>query len=185
MASAAPQLYTAAIAPGLTTSQFHAQDELGQYTYGYAGKFPRNIPSADNSSFSSVNESIPIISISIKIFLCYNCVGGPSAKTETKTADGITRGSYSYVDAHGILQTANYISDPVNGFRVSRTDLPVGPVPLTSAVVAAPLPVQYAASAPVHFASALPIPVGDTPEVAAAKAEHFRAHAEARARIAL
>lgn len=83
------------------------------------------------------------------------------------------------------MQTANYISDPVNGFRVARTDLPVGPAPAPLVAAAAPVPVQYAAApAPVHVA-ALPIPVGDTPEVAAAKAEHFRAHAEAAARASL
>lgn len=56
----------------------------------------------------------------------YGYVGPFSAKTETKTADGITRGGYSYIDANGILQTVHYISDPINGFRVSATNLPVG-----------------------------------------------------------
>ena len=51
-----------------------------------------------------------------------------SAKVETKSADGVTHGSYSYVDANGLLQTANYISDPVNGFRVAATNIPVAPV---------------------------------------------------------
>lgn len=50
-----------------------------------------------------------------------------SAKTETKTADGITRGGYSYIDANGILQTVQYVSDPVNGFRVKATNLPQAP----------------------------------------------------------
>lgn len=67
-------------------SQFHAQDELGQYTYGY-------------------ND-------------------GLSSKVESKTADGITQGSYAYVDSNGILQNVNYISDDVNGFRVSASNLP-------------------------------------------------------------
>ncbi|XP_065211221.1 uncharacterized protein LOC135839221 isoform X2 [Planococcus citri] len=67
--------------------QFHSQDELGQYSYGY--------------------------------------FGGPSSKVETKTSDGITRGGYSYVDANGILQRVNYISDPINGFRVHTTNFPV------------------------------------------------------------
>lgn len=49
-------------APG-TQSKYHAQDELGQYQYGY---------------------SSPL-----------------SAKNEIKTFDGITRGSYSYIDANG------------------------------------------------------------------------------------
>lgn len=46
-------------------SQYHSQDALGQYTYGYNG--------------------------------------GSSAKVETKSLDGVTRGSYSYVDAEGEL----------------------------------------------------------------------------------
>lgn len=50
-----------------------------------------------------------------------------SAKTETKTADGITRGGYSYIDANGILQTVQYVSDPVNGFRVKASNLPQAP----------------------------------------------------------
>ena len=50
-----------------------------------------------------------------------------SAKVETKSADSVTHGSYSYVDANGLLQTANYVSDPVNGFRVAATNIPVAP----------------------------------------------------------
>merc|ERR1712133_265620 len=59
-------------------------------------------------------------------------------------------GSYSYVDANGVLQTTNYIADGL-GFRVQATNLPVAP--------AAP------------EVAALAAPVEDTPEVAAAKAE--------------
>merc|ERR1712110_523989 len=73
-------------APDITNSQFHAQDDLGQYNYGYSH------PS--------------------------------QTKQELKTADGVTRGSYSYVDANGLLQTVNYISDAM-GFRVAATNLPV------------------------------------------------------------
>ena len=68
------------------SSQYHAQDDLGQYNYGY----------------SNPN----------------------SAKVETKSADGIVRGSYTYIDAHGKLQTTQYISDAF-GFRVAATNLPV------------------------------------------------------------
>ncbi|XP_069679343.1 cuticle protein 19.8-like [Periplaneta americana] len=96
--------------PVSLASQYHAQDALGQYSYGYSA--------------------------------------GPSSKAETKTADGVTRGGYSYVDANGIVQTVNYVSDPVNGFRVAATNLPVH------------------APAPVH----------DTPEVSAAKAAHAVAY---------
>ncbi|XP_069698857.1 uncharacterized protein [Periplaneta americana] len=33
----------------------------------------------------------------------YGYSGGPSVKTETRTADGITRGGYSYIDGHGLV----------------------------------------------------------------------------------
>ena len=79
-----PSYVSASGAP--THSQYHSQDELGQYNYGYA--------TAD------------------------------SAKSEVKTADGIVQGTYSYVDANGILQTTNYVSDAW-GFRVAATNLPV------------------------------------------------------------
>ena len=72
------------------SSQYHAQDELGQYNYGY---------------------STP-----------------ESSKVETKTADGIVRGSYTYIDADGRLQTVQYISDAL-GFRVAGTNVPVHVVP--------------------------------------------------------
>ncbi|GFG34505.1 hypothetical protein Cfor_06437 [Coptotermes formosanus] len=140
--------YVAAAPIGIATSvssQYHAQDTLGQYSYGYSG--------------------------------------GPSAKTETRTADGITRGGYSYIDGHGLVQSASYVSDPVNGFRVAATNLPVGPsapaAPIAPIIQAAPA--VLAAPAPIAVpavAAAVPL---DTPEVAAAKAAHFAAHAEAKA----
>jgi Insect cuticle protein len=141
----------------VASSQYHAQDELGQYSYGYAG--------------------------------------GPSAKHEVKTWDGVTRGGYSYVDANGIVQTVNYIADAVHGFRVAATNLPLGPgaapapVHDTPEVVAArsahlaahaaakvAVPVNVVAAAPL----AAPVPVVDTPEVAAAKVAHLAAHAAAK-----
>merc|ERR1712109_80050 len=88
---AAPVVASAPVAAAATpvdatNSQYHAQDDFGQYNYGY----------------SDPN----------------------SVKQEVKTADGVTRGSYSYVDANGIVQTVNYISDAM-GFRVAATNLPV------------------------------------------------------------
>lgn len=109
-----PAAPAAVVAP--VSSQYHAQDELGQYSYGYAS--------------------------------------GLSAKAETKTFDGVTRGGYSFVDATGKLQSVEYVSDAVNGFRVAASNLPVAP--------AAP-------------AVALPVPVVDTAEVAEAKAKHLAA----------
>ncbi|GAB0090411.1 hypothetical protein DMENIID0001_051420 [Sergentomyia squamirostris] len=112
---AAPTLYA-----GPFVSQYHSQDELGQYSYGYSG--------------------------------------GPSAKTETKTIDGVTRGAYSYIDANGLLQSVEYTADPLNGFRAAATNLPVAPVDTNVA----------------------PLPVQDTPEVVAARAQHLAAVDEAK-----
>ncbi|XP_042867034.1 translation initiation factor IF-2-like [Penaeus japonicus] len=84
----APGLVPAA-APTQILSQFHSQNELGGYEYGYEG--------------------------------------GPSTKHEIRTPDGVTRGSYSYVDANGELQTVSYVADDLHGFRVVATNLPEGP----------------------------------------------------------
>merc|ERR1719474_1056400 len=109
------------------SSQFHAQDEFGQFSFGHAG--------------------------------------GPSARTEARNAYGVTTGSYQYIDATGLLQTVNYIADPVNGFRVSGTNLPAAPVAAAVAALAGPAPVV------------------ETPEVAAARAE-FQAAFDAAAAAA-
>nr|CAD7197188.1 unnamed protein product [Timema douglasi] len=137
------------------STQYHAQDELGQYSYGYSG--------------------------------------GPSAKQETRTLDGVTRGGYSYIDAHGLVQSASYVSDPINGFRVAATNLPVGPsapapvhavptVAVHSAGLAAPV-ITPSLVDPVAIAAGAPLPVGDTPEVIAAKIDHYNAHVEAKANL--
>ena len=80
----------------------------------------------------------------------YGYEGGPSAKSEIKTLDGVTQGSYSYVDPESKLQTVNYVADSL-GFRVAATNLPTPPV----------------------YDGKAPEPVEDTPEVKAAKAEHL------------
>ncbi|XP_014478932.1 PREDICTED: uncharacterized protein LOC106746651 [Dinoponera quadriceps] len=69
-----------------------------------------------------------------------------SARSEVRTSNGATRGTYSYVDKAGVIQIAHYVADGENGFRVVATNLPQ-----------APLPVQ------------------DTPEVMAARTEHLQA----------
>lgn len=93
----------------------------------------------------------------------YGYNGGLSAKEELRTYDGVTRGSYSYIDANGILQTVEYTADPINGFRAAATNLPKAP--LAERLVG-------------------PEPVPDTPEVALAKIEHARAYNEAALRAA-
>merc|ERR1712165_247877 len=124
--------------PATPSSQFHAQDEFGQSSFGY----------------ENIN----------------------SAKTETKDAFGVTRGSYQYVDANGILQTVNYIADPVNGFRVAGTNIPVAPAAPNVALPVAP-------EVPAVKPLVAPVPVVETPEVAAARAEHLKAHEEAKAAV--
>merc|ERR1711976_1018723 len=65
----------------------------------------------------------------------------------------------------------NYVADPVNGFRVGGTNLPVGPAVPATEPLAAPV-----------FDLPLPVAVEDTPEVVAAKAEFQAAFDEAAAR---
>merc|ERR1711962_212261 len=121
----APGLAVPAPAP---SHQFHAQDEFGQFSFGYAG--------------------------------------GPSAKTEARNAYGVTTGSYQYVDANGILQTVNYISDDINGFRVQGTNLPVNGL-----------------AAPV-FEGVQAAQIADTQEVIDAKAAFAEAYAAQEAAVA-
>merc|ERR1712241_342003 len=125
--AAAPVAYAAApvhVAPAAVQgSQYHAQDDAGQYSFGY-------------------ND-------------------GSSVKQEIKTADGVIRGAYSYVDADGIVQNVNYIADAL-GFRVGATNLPVHHV---DAPVEAAAPVKAAAAAPVAVAPA-PVTVAASPVIA-------------------
>lgn len=44
----------------------------------------------------------------------YGYVNPLSAKEEISTADGITKGGYSYLDSHGLVQNVNYVSDDVS-----------------------------------------------------------------------
>ncbi len=59
-----------------------------------------------------------------------------SAKQEARTADGITRGQYSYVDPNGILQQVQYIADPLQGYRVLSGVQPVQDTPEVAAAKA-------------------------------------------------
>merc|ERR1712223_1219261 len=110
------------------SSQFHAQDEFGQFSFGY----------------QNIN----------------------SARSESKDAFGVTRGSYQYVDANNVVQTVHYTADDINGFRVAATNVPVAP------------------EAPAALPLVAPVPVVETPEVAAARAEHLEAHEKAKAQVA-
>ncbi|KRT80390.1 Insect cuticle protein [Oryctes borbonicus] len=117
-----------------------------------------------------------------------------STKTEAKSIDGVTRGGYSYIDSHGILQSVEYSADPIHGFRVAATNLPqdlpdvahakakhlaefetIKAEHLAARTVqyANPVAVPYAAVPNIPQAQLLPVPVQDLPEVAAAKARHL------------
>merc|ERR1712024_288552 len=112
----------------------------------------------------------------------YGYVNGESSKQEFKTADGIVQGTYSYVDANGILQTVNYISD-AEGFKVAATNLPKAPVADVVAKTApdvaptayvAPAPVIAAATDDMEVVAAKEIPlVGPTPYVINPYAYHY------------
>merc|ERR1711981_641041 len=143
------------------SSQFHAGDEFGNSQYGY----------------SNLN----------------------SAKHEIGNAFGQKSGSYQYVDPVGKLQTVTYVADEL-GFRVQDSRLPVAPVHDAELPVApvhdAELPVapvhEYTLPvAPVHeytlpvapvYDGVAPESVEETPEVAAARAEHLAAVAEVASR---
>merc|ERR1719418_350114 len=145
-------------APVAPSSQFQAQDEFGNLQYGYA----------------NIN----------------------SQKHEVGNTYGGVQGSYSYVDANGVVQTTNYIADHL-GFRVQATNLPVAAAAPDVALPVAPVfegkqpeHVYELPVAPVHeytlpvapvYEGVAPEPVQDTPEVAAAKAEHLALVAAASA----
>jgi len=84
-----------------------------------------------------------------------------SAKEERGNANGGVTGSYTYQDEAGV-HTVNYIADAF-GFRVASDNLPIAPV-FNGVAPAAPV-----------YTGVAPLPVADTAEVAAAKAEFFKA----------
>ncbi|EFX70548.1 hypothetical protein DAPPUDRAFT_257007 [Daphnia pulex] len=136
--------------PSVSATQYHAQDELGQASFGYAHP--------------------------------------GQAASNLRDGFGNQIGSYAYFNPEGEEVRVSYTADS-RGFRVQSNNLPVAPVDNS----VAPLPVQdtpevaaakadhvaaiaaaksgVASVTPVAPAVPLPAPVQDTPEVAAAKAE--------------
>lgn len=49
----------------------------------------------------------------------YGYNDGLNAKSEVKTADGVTRGFYKLLQADGLPHTIAYVADPVHGYRVN------------------------------------------------------------------
>lgn len=98
--------------------------------------------------------------------LAYGYANVNSAKQESGNTYGGVTGSYSYVDANGVLQTTNYIADGL-GFRVQATNLPVAPTANLAQ--------------PIHTLVG-PEPVEKTAEVKAAEAEFLEKFNEAASR---
>ncbi|XP_017862645.1 PREDICTED: adult-specific rigid cuticular protein 15.7 [Drosophila arizonae] len=96
-----------------------------------------------------------------------------SSKQEFRSIDGITRGSYSYRDAAGKLQTVDYRADD-QGFHVAATNLPQQFRAVGSS--GADIPAATAAAAANNRADAV--------EVAAATTRHLAAHEAARLHLA-
>ena len=177
-ASAAPQL----LAGGVYHPRVHG---VAGYPYAAAGvpiAAPIAAPYNPSSAFAAQDEF-------------GNTQYGYSNLNSQKHEVGNTytgvQGSYSYVDANGIVQTTNYIADGL-GFRVQATNLPVAPVAPEVAPLEAPVHVYDLPVAPVHeytlpvapvYTGVAPAPVEDTPEVAAAKAAHLALLAEAPAAV--
>merc|ERR1711874_322503 len=109
-----------------------------------------------------------------------------AAKHEVGNAFTGVSGGYQYVDPAGKLQTVTYVADAL-GFRTEDSRLPVHVAELPVAPVheyelpVAPVHEYELPVAPVYDGVA-PTPVEDTPEVAAAKAEHLAAVAEVASR---
>merc|ERR1711970_511928 len=148
----------------------------------YAAPVPVAAPVAPSSQFHAGDEFGNIQ---------YGYANINSQKHEVGNTYGGVSGTYSYVDANGVVQTTNYIADGL-GFRVQATNLPVAPAAPEVALPVAPvheyeLPVApvfegVQEPAPVHvyelpvapvYDGVAPAPVEDTPEVAKAKAEHL------------
>lgn len=135
----APQVYAAA-APFVPTeykTQYHSQDELGQFAFGHAS--------------------------------------AGQAHSASRDYTGAVRGSYTYINAEGKEVVAHYIAD-AGGFRISSNALPVAPT-FTGEAPVAP---EFNLEAPVFDLEV----AKDTPEVEAAKAEHFRLVEEHKAAVA-
>ncbi|KAG5896454.1 hypothetical protein JTB14_002596 [Gonioctena quinquepunctata] len=97
-----------------------------------------------------------------------------STRNEATSADGVTRGGYSYIDSNGYLQTVEYVADPVHGFRVAATNLPrdLPDVAFARARHLAEYDAIRTANAQIAAARAIPysnpvaVPAGSVPQIA-------------------
>lgn len=169
-------------------SQYHAQDELGQARFGYAhpgqastnyrdalgnqigsyayfnpeGKEVRVSYTADHRGFRVLSNDLPVAPAPVQD--TPEVAMAKAAHLAAKVAP-IAAPSPVVADAPVVAPVAA-VAEPVAA--------PVATAPVAAAPVAAdPTPVAAAPVVPVAPAdSSLPVPVQDTPEVAAAKREH-------------
>ena len=167
--SYAPYTTYAAAVPAAVSSQYHAQDEIGSYSYGYA------------DGLSTKHES-------------KNAYGGTVGSYSYVDANGQTQ-TVSYVaDAAGFRVKATNLPVAPEANLEAPTHSLVGPAPVddTAEVKAAKAEfkrlydeaaaaAEAAPDARKKRSAVAPLPVSDTPEVAAAKAEHARLYAAAAA----
>ncbi|XP_055842397.1 cuticle protein-like [Episyrphus balteatus] len=121
---------------------------------------------------------------------------GHQARQEERSAEGVVRGAYRYIDANGEVQTVTYTADKHNGFLASGSNIPkIGRIPESGdSIKIAPAGVIVEDTPEVREARAahleahrvalnggniigqsLPVQVQYTPEVAAARAQHINA----------
>ena len=164
--------YTTYAAPAAVSSQYHAQNELGGYSYGYA------------DGLSTKSES-------------KNAYGGTVGSYSYVDANGQTQ-TVSYVaDAAGFRVKATNLPVAPKADLAAPVHSLVGPSPVedTADVKAAKAEFQRLYDEAAAAAEAAPDarkkrslvapePVQDTPQVVAAKAEHARLYAAAAAAAA-
>ena len=124
-------------------SQFHAQNDFGQYNYGFSNptQTKQEVKTADGitrGSYSYVDAN-GLIQSKIRIFT--RRVNGNRTKLTRRklhgiftAADGIVRGAYQYLDSEGDIQTVNSIADNL-GFKIASTSLPIAAVDLPVPVI--------------------------------------------------
>ena len=165
----APYTTYAAAAPAAVSSQYHAQNELGGYTYGYA------------DGLSTKSES-------------KNAYGGTVGSYTYLDANNKVQ-TVSYVaDAAGFRVKGTNLPVAPEANLVAPVHSLVGPAPVddTAEVKAAKAEfkrlydeaaaaAEAAPDARKRRSLVAPLPVSDTPEVVAAKAEHARLYAAAAA----
>lgn len=154
---------------GAVSSQYHNQDHLGQYEYGY---------SEPNSAKHEVRLANGVTHGG------YSYVDGHGLVQSVKYASDPIHGFH--VAGTNLPSSAHSIVAPAHGLVVSHAAPIVHSAPVVHAVShsyashAAPLSHGLIAGPYAHGIVGHGVP-HDTPEVAAAKLAHFAAHAEARA----